>query len=135
MNILFLLRLWPVYGGGETVTICLANEMVRRGWNVTVAYFKDNTRSKLPYIDERVKSFRIEGIDCDEFHANDKDADKVVKILGEYINKNAVEVVINQWWPVSYTKGIKDVCNVKVIKCLHTAFSDCLLMIPILCAG
>lgn len=27
MNILFLLRLWPVYGGGETVTICLANEL------------------------------------------------------------------------------------------------------------
>ena len=31
MNIAFLLRLWPVYGGGETVTISLANEMVKRG--------------------------------------------------------------------------------------------------------
>lgn len=31
MNIVFLLRLWPIYGGGETVTICLANEMGREG--------------------------------------------------------------------------------------------------------
>lgn len=122
MNILFLLRLWPVYGGGETVTICLANEMVRRGWNVTVVYFKDNTRNELPYIDERIKSYRIEGVDCDEFHANEKDAGRVVKTLVEYINKNVIDVVINQWWPISYTKGIKDACNVKIIKCLHTAF-------------
>ena len=42
MNILFLQRLWPVYGGGETVTITLANEMVLRGWNVGVLYFKQN---------------------------------------------------------------------------------------------
>ena len=51
MNITFLLRLWPVYGGGETVTICLANEMIKRGWNVSVLYFKNNTRADLPFID------------------------------------------------------------------------------------
>lgn len=36
MNIAFLLRLWPVYGGGETVTISLANEMVKRGHSITI---------------------------------------------------------------------------------------------------
>lgn len=53
MNILFLLRLWPVYGGGETVTICLANEMVKRGHQVAVAYFKDSVRGQMPFVDER----------------------------------------------------------------------------------
>lgn len=48
MNILFLLRLYPVYGGGETVTLCLANEMVKRGWNVSILYFKENTRKQFP---------------------------------------------------------------------------------------
>ena len=42
MNVIFLHRVWPVYGGGETVTICLANEMVKRGFNVHIAYFKDS---------------------------------------------------------------------------------------------
>ena len=40
MSILFLLRLWPVYGGGESVMICVDNEMVKSGWNVSVGYFK-----------------------------------------------------------------------------------------------
>lgn len=122
MNILFLLRLWPVYGGGETVTICLANEMVRRGYNCTVAYFKDNVRSALPHIDERIKTCKIDGIDCDEFHANDDDSEKVIKYLVECVEKDAIDIIINQWWPVSYIRGVKDSCNVKVIKCLHTAF-------------
>lgn len=122
MNVLFLLRLWPVYGGGETVTICLANEMVRRGWNVIVAYFKDNTRSALPYIDEKINSYLIKGIDCDEFHANENDAGTVQKALVNCIETYDIDVVINQWWPLVYMKGTKDACNVMVIKCLHTAF-------------
>ena len=40
MKVMFLHRLWPVYGGGETVTVCLANEMVNRGIDVHVAYFR-----------------------------------------------------------------------------------------------
>lgn len=58
MNILFLLRLWPVYGGGETVTICLANEMVKRGWNVGVAYFKESMKENLLEISPKVHSFK-----------------------------------------------------------------------------
>lgn len=50
MNIVFLLRLWPIYGGGETVTICLANEMAKRGHAVTVFYFKDSETNELPYM-------------------------------------------------------------------------------------
>lgn len=67
MNILFLLRLYPVYGGGETVTLCLANEMVKRGWNVSILYFKDNIKEQLPFIDSRIKAVKIEGIDYGPF--------------------------------------------------------------------
>ena len=60
MNVIFLHRVWPVYGGGETVTICLANEMVKRGFNVHIAYFKDSDSSKeIPFIDARIKAHRI----------------------------------------------------------------------------
>ncbi|KAB6160128.1 glycosyltransferase family 4 protein, partial [Bacteroides xylanisolvens] len=50
MNIAFLLRLWPVYGGGETVTISLANEMVKRGHSITIFYFKDSNAGGAGYI-------------------------------------------------------------------------------------
>lgn len=29
MNILYVMRYWPVYGGGETITVTLANEFVK----------------------------------------------------------------------------------------------------------
>ncbi len=122
MNILFLLRLWPVYGGGETVTIRLANEMVKRGWRVSVAYFLDNTKDALPFIDERIETIKIQDVDCNEFHANLNDSEKARRALMNYINENGIEVVINQWWPVEYIRGVKDACGVKMIKCLHTAF-------------
>ena len=88
MNITFLLRLWPVYGGGETVTICLANEMIKRGWNVSVLYFKNNTRPDLPFIDPAVKAVQIPDIRCDEFTTRFPDADKVTSYLkGIYSGK------------------------------------------------
>ena len=38
MNILYVMRYWPVYGGGETITVTLANEFVKRGHSVYVVY-------------------------------------------------------------------------------------------------
>ena len=37
MNILYVMRYWPVYGG-ETITVTLANEFVKRGHSVYVVY-------------------------------------------------------------------------------------------------
>lgn len=122
MNILFLLRLWPVYGGGETVTLCLANEMSKRGWNVGILYFKDNLRKELPYIHPNINATKIENIDCDEYHQNHHDAAKVIQATKEYICKYSTNVIINQWWDVEYIKGLKGYKNVKIIKCLHTSF-------------
>lgn len=44
MNILFLHRIWPSYGGGETVTKCLANELTERGYNIHILYFKKSIK-------------------------------------------------------------------------------------------
>ena len=122
MNIIFLLRLWPVYGGGETVTICLANEMVKRGWNVSIAYFKDNVRENLPFIDQNVEAIKIDGIDCDEFHCSTSDASNVATRLTDIVNEKSIDVVIDQWWPVEFIKDLKqNIPSVKVIKCFHTA--------------
>ena len=121
-NILFLLRLWPVYGGGETVTICLANEMVKRDWNVHVLYFKHQTREKLPFIDSRIKSCQIENVDCDEFNFSVKSSIKAEQYAIAYIKQHAIDCVIDQWWPVEYIKHIKDETGVKMVKCLHQAF-------------
>lgn len=122
MNILFLLRLWPVYGGGETVTICLANEMVKNGWDITVAYFKDSIKKDSLAIDSRVKTFKIEGINCNEFIADKNCSTKVQNTIINFINKNKINTVINQWWPIYYINRLKKETSAKIITCLHQAF-------------
>lgn len=122
MNILFLQRLWPVYGGGETVTITLANEMVSRGWNVGVLYFKHNTRDNLPYINPAIKAILVENVDCDQFHQNPKDAKNAISMAKKYIDENNVDFIIDQWWDSQYIRGLKGYRGVKIVKCLHTAF-------------
>ena len=123
MTVAFLLRPWPVYGGGETVTICLANEFVKRGINTFVFYTKSSPKDKpVPFIDERIKSERIDGIvsDEDSFSFSKQEILLSRKFLQEQVEKNKINIIINQWWPVECLVDV----NVKVIKCLHT----CLFM-------
>ncbi len=123
-RILFLLRLWPVYGGGETVTICLANEMVKRGHHVSILYFKDTSRTGIEnlQIDKRVISQRIDDIECDECDNSDKDKDKASDALYKYVTDKSIDVIINQWWPISYLRKFSKPVGVKLIHCLHTSF-------------
>lgn len=126
MNIVFLLRLWPVYGGGETVTLCLANEMVKRGWNVSILYFKDNTKEELPFIDSRIKAIRIEGIDygpsSTEKASKLKTERKIVQDYAiQFIHNNHIDVVINQWCPLCFIDRLKKATKAKIIKVLHIA--------------
>jgi glycosyltransferase involved in cell wall biosynthesis len=122
MNILFLLRLWPVYGGGETVTIALANEFVKRGHHVGVLYFKDNSRNQSLMPNPEIQAVRLENIDCDEFHISVDCADTANRFLKTYIAEHHVDVVINQWWHEDYIKGIHEDPHLVVVKCLHQAF-------------
>lgn len=120
MNIVFLLRLWPIYGGGETVTICLANEMAKRGHAVTVFYFKDSETNELPYIDPSIKAVRIPDVRCDEYTYDSDDGIKITIALKLY-QQNSFDFIINQWWPVVFLSPLRSFFNAKIISVHHTA--------------
>lgn len=125
MNILFLHRLWPLYGGGETVTICLANELIKRNHNVSVAYFIDSPAAKeLPFIDSRINAVRIEGMSdfnefASEYFISKKKRKYVVEELRKIIINNSIDIVINQWWAAEFCSNKKIGNLAKIIKCLH----------------
>lgn len=123
-NIVFLLRLWPICGGGETVTICNANEMVKRGHNVHVLYFRESeSNHPIPFIDNRIQLHQIQNVKFNEkskeFFVNKKEASYVSKNLISYVNANNIDVIINQWWPVEFLQNVRIQTKAKVIKCLH----------------
>lgn len=124
MNIVFLMRVWPSYGGGETVTKCLSAEFIRRGHTCHVLYFKRmENRGDSINSDSRVIEYQINKILYDEnsseFFISKKDSNIVSQTLNQYIHKNKIDFVINQWWPVDFLKDIQKTTSAKVIKCLH----------------
>ncbi len=115
-KVVFLLRYWAVYGGGETVTIALANEMVRRGLDVSVIYLWDNSRSNMPFIDERIKAVRVNGKEAENLKI---DSPLLPVCLHDYIEKEHVDFVINQWWLAEQAyQGVKGTSAI-LIKCHH----------------
>ena len=103
MNIAFLHRIWPSYGGGETVTKCLANELVKRGHNIFVVYTKKSEKYDSE-LDTRIVQKYIPNIAYDEksseFFVNKETARKVQSFIDNFISENAIDILINQWWPV-----------------------------------
>lgn len=121
MKLLYLLRYWPVFGGGETVTRTLANEMCRRGHEVGVVYLWDRTNDTDIYLDAKIKNIKINNV------VNIKDGTipkseykKVSSGLKNVFVSYSPDIIINQWIPSELvwkaTKGM----NVKVIKCHHS---------------
>lgn len=124
MRVIFLHRVWPVYGGGETVTICLANEMARRGIGVHVAYFKDSPPDKPGlHVDIRLKCHRIDNVKFDEssddFFVDRKEAAYVSSEIVRIIRSEGIDIVHNQWWPVEFLEGVRGRTGAKVVKVLH----------------
>ena len=76
MKICFLLRIWPIYGGGETVTQILANEFVSRGLDVHIVYFIDNGWDKVCKLDKRIHNFRIHNVNIGRFHYDPMNTDE-----------------------------------------------------------
>lgn len=112
MKILYVMRYWPVYGGGETITATLANEFVKRGHDIHIAYTYDNVCTPMPYqIDSRIKSvklFTIEGY-------TKKDVEK----LHQYVLSNGIEVMINQWGSTKLCYEAKQDTTCKLVTCWH----------------
>lgn len=124
MNILFLHRVWPSYGGGETVTKCLASEFIRRGHSIHVLYFKrTENKGDSVAVDKDIKEMLIPNVSFDEnsseFFVDEKEAAYVSSFTTDYINKNNIDFCINQWWPVEFHKKIRESTDAKVIKVLH----------------
>lgn len=122
MNIGFLHRIWPVYGGGETVTKCLANELVKRGHEIFVIYTKKSVQQDLD-LDKRIHQIQLPNIPYDEnsseFFVKSKMANTVNSITKEIVIQNKIDILINQWWPVEFFDRVRNETGVKVIKCLH----------------
>lgn len=122
MHILFLHRIWPVYGGGETVTKCLANELIRRGHKVSVLYTKCSERDDSD-LDARICQEIIPNVKFDEnyseFFVDKAEAKTVAKFLTSFVTVSQVDVIVNQWWPIEFVGDVNKVTRVKVIKCLH----------------
>lgn len=121
MKILYLLRYWPVFGGGETVTRTLANEMSRRGYDVGVVYLWDRTNDNEIYLNKNIRNIKVDNI------INVKDGTipkgeykKLTAGLKKIFLSNSPDIIINQWIPSELvwkaTKGM----DVKVIKCHHS---------------
>lgn len=112
MNILYIMRYWPVYGGGETITATLANELVERGHNIFIAYQYDNVVNPMPYeIDSRVKTFKT--------HTIEKYKKKDILSLHDYIINNHINIMINQWGDSKLCAKAKKDTNCKLIICWH----------------
>lgn len=121
-KIAFLHRIWPVYGGGETVTKCLANELVKRNHDVYVIYTKQSIQQD-HNLDKRIHQVLLPNIPFDdfssEFFIKHKLIELVTNLLKEIVSKNKIDIIINQWWPVEFIDKVRKETGVKVIKCLH----------------
>lgn len=110
-NIAFLLRYFPSWGGGETVTITLANEMVKRDYNVYILYFTHYEKGAPPFIDNRIHRVKLlcNGVE-----------DKLLPDeCSAVIAHNKIEYVVNQWWPANVAHESCKATGVKLIKCWH----------------
>lgn len=120
MNIVFLLRPWPIYGGGETVTRILANEFVNRGHHVTVLFTHQTEKKSGLFISELIQEVRVPNVQFDEHTVcfSEEVLHSANLFVTDFCKKHNVDVVINQWWPKETLKGLKNLCI--VLSCLHT---------------
>lgn len=112
MNILYIMRYWPVYGGGETITASLANEFVKRNHNVYIAYKYKKISDIMPYqIEKKIHEISL---DTTETYTN-----KDITILHNYIVEKHIDVMINQWGCTKLCFQAKQNTNCKLITCWH----------------
>ncbi|EFI71586.1 putative glycosyltransferase [Segatella baroniae B14] len=106
------MRYWPVYGGGETITVTLSNEFVKRGHNVFIAYTYYNTIDPMPYsLADKIKSKKLYTIEG--YKKNDIDQ------LRKYIIDNDIDIMINQWGNTTLCDLARKGTKCKLITCWH----------------
>ena len=114
MTILYIMRYWPVCGGGETVTVKLANELVKRGHNVHILYAYRNEISPMPYeLDRRIKEAHLNTVDFTESNVN---------AMGNYLKEHQIDIMVNQWGDQRLCHAAKQLSGTKLIICCHMCF-------------
>ena len=114
MNILFLYRIYPCYGGVEVVTTVLANRFVSDGHKVTIASFEQPNMELADQLADGIELMKLEyPVSC---------RDNVEK-LHQVLRDKKIDLIINQWGlPFKTTKlsnaAIKDT-KCKLISVLH----------------
>lgn len=116
MNILFLYRVYPNYGGVEVVTTVLANKFTEDGHHVTIVSFE---QPHLELADQLNKEVRIEKLDYPVI------SNRNIRNLHLLVEKNNIDLIVNQWGlPFTTTmlcnKAIKGT-KCRLISVLHGA--------------
>ena len=122
MNIVFLLRFFPQYGGGEAVTLQLANELVKRNHRVTIVYLWKKESHDV-FISDKIVTIQIKNVsspvNIDDINNND------LKLLKESLKtilyEQKCDIIVNQWWPSRIVHDANKLQNSKIIKCHHTS--------------
>ena len=112
MNILYMMRYWPVYGGGETVTAPLANEFIRRGHKVFVSYLYYKMTDPMPYQ-------LNESIDMIEIPSYDVNDSASLELYHNFLKEHKIELIINQWGNTFFARKAIGDLPVKLIRCWH----------------
>lgn len=122
MKIAYLMRYWPVYGGGETVTRILVNELAERNHNVSVIYLWDRNNSTSVEINTEIKEIKLEDIkNINDGDIDKKDYKKIFKQLKKLFNNERFDIIVNQWLPSKQVYQAANDVDSKVIKCHHGA--------------
>lgn len=88
MNILFLYRVFPEYGGVEVVTTVLANRFVTDGHHVTIASFE---QPHLELADKLSSGIELVKLDYPVYSCAN-----ISKLRKELLNRK-IDIIINQW--------------------------------------
>ena len=121
MRIAYLLRFWPVFGGGETVTRVLANEFCRRGRFVAVYYLWDSPDISGFEVDDRIVARKVVGIGKmnKDGVIRKRDYGRIARQFRDFFKADNIDIAIDQWIPPQiFFKSVKGL-GLKLITCNH----------------
>ncbi|EOS12804.1 glycosyltransferase [Phocaeicola sartorii] len=88
MNIAFLYRIYPSYGGVEVVTTILSNKFIEDGHEVTIFSFEQGNNELLEQLNQKVKLQFLKYPVLSYYN---------VSYINRVIKENHIDVFINQW--------------------------------------
>lgn len=115
MRILYVMQYFPVYGGGETITVSLAKEFIKRGHEVHIAYTIDKTVTPMPYdVPTEIIKHKLGNLSY-PFSLTD------LNNLKRCVVDNKIDIVINQWADKQLCHYAVQDTQAKLIKCFHVS--------------